>query len=238
MAASEIVREIKKAIIDAEGTVKLSDFYLTELKNNEQIQLAMPPEEVKARTSASFRTFNIIERGEVKIPKGEQLTDISWTGYLPGATMLMYGFTRAAAWQQPKEIIATFKRWREDGSKLKLLITQTPINLDVYIKAFDYEFSGGQGNVKYTINLIAAKEMKILTVEESDAQRKAKENSQNDLLTRATKSRTGMLIGNVRNLWELAQILSGNGGNWEAIGDLNGIDQPDVLDPSTWVIYM
>ena len=55
------------------------------------------------------------------------------------------------------------------------------------------------------------------------------------------KERTGILVGNlidINNMWTIAMILTGNGGNWETLSNKNGIDQPDYLDPGTWVINM
>ncbi|MBR1645789.1 MAG: hypothetical protein IJ685_03315 [Selenomonadaceae bacterium] len=110
------------------------------------LKFCMPPEEIRVRSSASFRSYNVIEAGEIKLPKGEQLTDISWRGTLPGAGMLMYPFVKHAAWDRPDELIKIIQRWRERGTKLKLLITQTPVNLDVYIKNFGFTAKGGMGD--------------------------------------------------------------------------------------------
>lgn len=240
MKLSGIVGDIKKVIVELEGKVTRSEVYLTNLENNEMIQLCMTPQEVKARTEASFRTFNVIERGEVKLPKGEQLTQVSWRGILPGARILLYPFVTHAAWEQPKEIIKVIRRWRTEGAKIRLLITQTPINMDMFIKSFDYEMSGGQGNYQYDIDFIAAKELKVLTVAEADeARAKAKENAENELKQRAAKkSKLGMRIGKINNLWNVAQILTGNGGNWDKLlGQNPHIKDPANLDPTDYVIW-
>lgn len=237
---SGLVSTAKKAIVEVEGKVTRSEFYLTNIETSESVQLCMIPESVKARSESNFRTFNIIERGEVKIPKGEQLTQISWNGILPGARILLYNFVNHAAWEQPIEIIKVFKRWREEGAKLKLLVTQTPVNMDVYIKSFDYTASGGQGNYEYSIDLIAAKELKILTVAEADEERaKTQENSLDELNRRAAmKSKLGMQVGKINNMWNIAQILTGNGGNWEQVLEQNPqISDPANLDPADYVIW-
>ena len=219
---------VKRAIIGLEGRVTRSEFYLTNLTNQEQIQLCMTPEEIKAKTETNFRTYNIIEKGEVKFPKGEKLTSLSWNGILPGANILASSFVTHAVWESPKELVKTIIRWREAGDKVKVLITQTPINMDVYIKDFDYKLSGGQGNIKYSLNLIAAKDVKIMTVEEADkARQAAKEQSAQELKNRAAmKSKTGARISKINNIWAITQIFTGNGGDWRKIADANGISDP------------
>lgn len=223
----------KRIMVESEGSVTRSEVYLNNLDNGESIQLCMTPEEIKARTESNFRSYSIVERGEVKIPKGEHLTQVSWRGILPGSRILLYNFVTHSAWEPPKEIISTIQRWRDENSKIKLLVTQTPINMDVYIKSFDYEASGGQGNYKYDIDFLAAKDLQILTVEEADAKRQQdEEKSQQALNSRVqNKSRLGMRISKFNNVWAITRILTGNGSmaDWEKIMDTNGIDDPTSL---------
>ena len=234
MEVSEIVRNIKLGLVDSEGRTSISEFQFTD-EDGEQLKLCMTPEEIRVKSNASFRSYNVVELGEIKIPKGEQLTNISWRGILPGAGMLLYPFIFHENWDRPLDLIKTFQRWREKGKRLKLLITQTPINLDVYIKSFDYTAKGGAGDYRYDIDLIAAKPLKVRTVTESDAQR-AQNNNSFDLLTRAAmKRKVGMYIGTLNTIWTVAQILRGNGGDWQSLLSQNGINSPDLLDPTTWI---
>ena len=143
---SGLARAAKLGLIDSEGRVERAEFYLTNLETEEEIQLCQIPESVRVKTTASFRSYNIVERGEIKLPKGEQLTQISWQGILPGAGVLLYPGITHAAWDNPEEIIRDLERWKSDGDKIKLLVTETPINLEVYVKDFGWEASGGMGN--------------------------------------------------------------------------------------------
>lgn len=225
---SGIAQAAKKGLILANGRVTRSAFYLTNLATGEMITLCMPPEVVKARTETNFRTWNIIEKGEVKLPKGERLTQLGWEGILPGANILAHNFVNLSAWEKPTGLVKTIVRWRENGDKIKVLITQTPINMTVYIKSFDYEMSGGQGNIKYDIEFIAAKEMKIMTVEEADQARQQEEQEKaQQLQERAAQNRTGEMVQQVDNAWELAQVITGNGGNWQDVAT-----QYDMTDPT------
>lgn len=238
---SGLAQAAKKALIDAEGRVTRSQIYFTNIETGEKVQLCMTPEQIKARTTASFRTYNIVERGEVKVPKGEHLTQVSWQGILPGAGMLLYPFVTHVAWESPVEVIKVFERWREDGAKLKLLITQTPINLEVYLKDFDCEASGGMGDYKYSIDLIAAKDLQILTVAEADARQNQQEEIRaNQLKTRArTKSKLGARISKINGLWAITKILTGKGsmGDWEQIQESYGIDDPTDFKQGDLIIW-
>lgn len=240
MIMPSLIQSIKRGIIDAEGAQKVSQVHITNLQTNEIIQLSMTPESIKVTSGASFRSYSIIERGEIKIPKGEELSTVSWRGIFPHAGVLLYNFVDLYHWERPEEITRALNRWRSSENKLKLLVTETPINSEFYLKDFDCEYSGGLGNVTYSINFIAAKELKILTVEEADAQRKsATDNLDFELRRRAsTKSKAGIYVGKLNNLYEIALLLCGDGSRWREIAERNGLQNPTDLDPSTYVMNL
>ena len=61
------------------------DIYFTEIETGARIALSMLPEKAKQKGSANFQTYDIINIGEVKIPKGTNLLTFSWNGTLPEA---------------------------------------------------------------------------------------------------------------------------------------------------------
>lgn len=241
MKLSGLAQEVKKALIDTEGRVTRSEVYFTNIETGEELRLSMTPEKIEASTAANFRTYNIVERGEVRLPKGEKLTQLKWQGILPGAGMLLYPFLTHDVWEPPLDLIKVFERWRTDGAKLKLLVTQTPFNLDVFIQSFDVEASGGMGDYKYNIGLTAAKDLQILTVAEADTRRQQLEETRaNQLNNRAAmKSTLGKRISEVNNIWAIVKILTGTG-SWsdvEKVSETYGLDDPTDFQPGDLIIW-
>lgn len=232
LAHSGLSGPLRSIVMNMLGKQERARFYLTHIESGEKFQFSMTPEEVNVKTSSSFRSFNVIEKGEVKIPKGEELTGVSWNGILPGENASSYKFIDKKSWREPKEIIKQLTRWRENGDKLKVLVTQTPINLDVYIRDFDSKYVGGQGNVKYTINLIVAKTMQVKTVEEVDAERKAAEEAQKNKLNErpAMKKNSETVIKASENFWTIAEAFLGGGSDWTSIFALNPTSSGDPTD--------
>ena len=205
---SGLAREVKKALIQSEGRITRSEIYLTNLETGEEIQFALTPDKVKIKTAAHFRTYNIIELGEIALPHGEQLMRISWQGILPGANMLLNPVVNADAYDNPQEVAKDLERFKSDGDKLRLLVTNTPLNLEVYIKNFDCTFEGGQGNITYDIDFLAAVDLVIRTVAEADAYR----NEQSQLKNRPRqKSKLGQQIKTVDDVYSAIKILTGRG---------------------------
>ena len=101
------------------------------------------------------------------------------------------------------------------------MITQTSINLNVYLQSFSSNPKGELGNVEYSISFIQAKDMLIKTVAEVDAEKNT-EKEQEELKERqAVKKPKSTVLQDSANLWTVAQQFTGDGGNWQNILDYN-----------------
>jgi len=214
-----------------------ADVYITDIDNGDSMQLSYVPEQISAMEAARFQSYNIIENGEVKVPKGTNLTKISWDGILPGEAMLNYSYIKFAAWEEPETIISRWNKWKEKGSRLNLMITQTAINLQVYLDSFSPKSKGSLGNIEYSISFVQAKDLFMRTVVEVNSENA---NTQADALKERPpmKKPQSVTIKPESTLWTIAQQFTGNGGNWQDIlaynvGRLAGVE---MATPGTRII--
>jgi hypothetical protein len=119
----------------------------------------MLPEEIRVQTGPIFQSYTIMAIGNVKLPYGEELTGFSWQGILPGKVRENDPFV--LEWRNPHEIQGIWSMYRARGKKLRLLVTETPINHDVYMGPYDVTYQGGHGDYYYSINLVEAKDLFI-----------------------------------------------------------------------------
>ena len=110
--------------------------YLTQLDTGTRIALPLTPEKVSDKREGTFISYNILNVGEVKIPNGEKLAQFSWNGILPGVSMLGMGIVSLFDWKPPRVMIGILDGWKKNRKKLRLLVTGTAINHDVYIQNF------------------------------------------------------------------------------------------------------
>ena len=98
------------------------DIYITEKESGTRIALSMLPEKVKRKASTKFQSYDIINIGEVKLPRGTKLLTFSWDGTFPGSGRKSYGFIKSHFWMEPKELESIFDQWRTDGTILILMV--------------------------------------------------------------------------------------------------------------------
>jgi len=138
------------------------DIYLTNLEGSSRIRFPVLPQSISVQNGSLFQDYNIMAKGEVKVPYGKSLTGFSWQGIFPGATRKTAPYIRW--WFAPEELIRQLEFYQTRGNKLQLMVTETSIAHDVYIQSFDGEYTGGVGDFNYSISFVNAKS---LTVRES-----------------------------------------------------------------------
>lgn len=136
------------------------DIYLTDLETNDSLRFPVLPEEVRATIGNQFASYQILGVGEIRVPGGVALDNISWSGFFPGENRKDAPYV--VEWTSPLEAY----KWIENckiqvgtPKKLRLLITETAINVDVYVDSFNKTYSGGYGDIGYDITLIQAKDL-------------------------------------------------------------------------------
>lgn len=199
------------------------DIYITDIKSGTRVALSMLPDTVKLNASGKFQSYDIINAGEIKIPKGQNLTDISWgKTTLPGAKRRNMSYIKRQHWRAPNEIINTFERWRKNGTRIKLMVTETVINHDVYLESFTVEAAGGTGDYEYSISFTEAKDMMVYTVSELGLQPKSATNSNVSSGTRPAppKANTYTVVGG-DTLWAIAKKFLGAGKRYMEIYNAN-----------------
>ena len=159
-------------------------------------------------------SYEILDLGEVDIPTGNNLGQISWSGTFPGT--LRKGrlpFLKGTI-QQPKTYINKLDTWKKKGTKLKLLVSGTTINYNVHCVKFVYRRSGGYGDVTYDIAFKQCRDVVIKTVKKKTTSSKNKAKS-------STTSTTSYKIKKGDTLWGISAKYLGKGSRWKEIYNLN-----------------
>ncbi len=199
------------------------DIYLTNLTTNDRLQFPMLPSEVSVKIAHQFATYSILRIGEVKIPSGTAPDSFSWNGILPGAARKGASYIRA--WQDPKAIYNWLNELRVKNDKpikARLLITETPINRDVYLSNFTAKPTGGYGDINYAITLVQAKDIIVRKSDKSVTPTPLKDTPPAENTQRpAPPTPKTYTVKKGDCLWKIAQQYYGNGADYTKIQAAN-----------------
>lgn len=139
------------------------DIYLTNQSTGERIHVPLLPDRLNAKSGATVVSFSILKTGEVKIPRGSQLTGYSWSGVFPGVNSARSLQSVVVDWAEPRRLIDLLHSWEQQGSTIRLMITDISVNLDTFIESFTWEWFGVD-DCAYTINLTQRRSLYVTTI--------------------------------------------------------------------------
>jgi hypothetical protein len=187
------------------------DIYITEINSGRKIQIPALPQEITCGADGRFATYDILKRGQINFPDGSNLDAVSWEAMFPGEARQNEPWIRS--WTSPQELDEILTGWRVNGAALKLVITDSNINIDCFIASYQPTYSGGFGDITYSITFT---EKKDLIVTSSTAKKTSSTSN------RTTKSQSETYtVKSVDCLWDIAQAHYGKGAEWKKIYNAN-----------------
>lgn len=196
------------------------DIQLTEVENGTS-KFIFPslPEEIKGSSQTNYQSYDILSYGTIKIPKGMEPDEISWDGIFFGEAKKNESIVKN--WIKPAECEKILKNWQEKGTVLRLMVTETNINLDVTISKFTCKEYGGYGNIEYSIEFLQYKYLKVYTTDELKITKFVKKTVTRPA-SAAPANKGSYTVRSGDNLWSIARkYYGGSGSDWNKIYDAN-----------------
>lgn len=178
------------------------------------------PEKVTGKQATKYQSFDIISQGTVKVPRGTDVTEITWEGEFFGPQFKKSAVVKKNHWQDPVQCVNILTQFMKDETVLNLIVTETWINLDVTISSFQPVAYGAFGNIKYSITFVQKKPLEIYTTNElkiAEFVKKVKPR----LEPEPKPSGSSYTVVSGDTLWGIASKKLGSGAKWTQIYDAN-----------------
>ena len=191
------------------------DIYIKETEGTREMRIPWLPDKVKCQSNGTrMITFDILDQGEVDIPSGSNLSSFSWESYFPGEGHKDLPFLRGS-WQNPKKYQTILSEWRANGTPLRIIMTGSPINHDVYLYDYNVEYESGYGDYYYDIIFKHRRGIKVVSTVVATEEKKSTSSSGSGGAARTHTVKTG------DTLWALAQKYYSSGAKYGTIYNAN-----------------
>ncbi|MEF3302392.1 LysM peptidoglycan-binding domain-containing protein [Paenibacillus sp. GYB003] len=186
------------------------------------------PTEIGIRRERGFETFQIINLGEIDVPHGEKIKEISFSSFFPAEADLSY--CRYENIPDPQQTMNQLNTWMSERQPLRLMITPSEVNVLVIIASHNSTFRANEpGDVYFDLTFRTWKDYQIRSVAELSGGASAAE-ARPDLkpVPKTYTVRSG------DTLWAIAKLNFGSGSRWRDIYDLNAAvigPNPDLISP-------
>lgn len=211
---------------------------LTEIwiKTNEKaIRLPVIPSEFERVIDASYDTNAIIGLGDVAVLTSNGLAQLSLSSFFPNQE---YSFNEYSNVPKPYDLVKYFKEWKNKGTVVRVILTGTDINQEMYITNFSYGERDGTGDVYYNMDLLEYRPITIPVITESNSnntQNTSRPADTNNKSNSSNKQKTHKVVkGDC--LWDIAQKYYGKGSLYPKIKEANKSKYPSLAKNN--VIYV
>lgn len=185
-------------------------FTLMDPSTKKTLIFTVTPEELEVTQGARTVNYSHVMIGDSEVPRGTVPVTFSFSGILPSENI---NIPRLESNASANTVINQIKTWQKaDRKKLKLIITKTPWNIDVFIQDFTTSYSGNL--ITFSITLKEFRSMVVPHTKQKVVKRPAPKKQP------AKKARV-YTVKKGDNLWNIAKKYTGKGIRWKEMWAIN-----------------
>ena len=205
--------------------------------DNDKIRFPVVPSSIGVNRSNNIDTQAVIKLGEVPIFNGTSLKTIELTSFFPNQE---YSFCDYTGFMKPYEFSDKIQKWMYEGKPLRIIVTDSPTNMQCLIQQFDTAEQDGTRDLYFTLNLLEYRPIEVPNLSNNN-QSNNSNNSQN--ISRPSENNDSSNSNQQKihkvvkgdSLWAIAQKYYGNGSLYPKIKEANKTKYPSLAKSN--VIY-
>ena len=193
--------------------------------DTDKIRFPVVPSSIGVSRSNNIDTQSVLKLGEVPIFNGTSLKTIELTSFFPNQE---YSFCDYAGFMKPYEFSEKIQRWMYQGTPVRIIITDSPTNMQCLIQQFDTVEQDGTRDLYFTLNLIEYRPIEIPIIKIDTNTSNASNNTTRP--TEQTNNTTQKVHKVVKgdSLWAIAQKYYGKGSLYPKIKEANKSKYPSL----------
>lgn len=120
--------------------------------DGERFVIPVTPKTYKVETEQNNRVVDILDTGEAQLFGNRKLKRLSFSCFFPQPNH-SYPFV-VGDMMDPSECVSLLEKWKEGKKAVRVIITESPVNLMMAIKSFDYREQDGSRDIYYELKFI------------------------------------------------------------------------------------
>lgn len=205
------------------------EYWLSWQNNTDRLRLPVVPAELTITRPNTNTTVNINDLGDLKLIGKTGLATINLESFFPARE---YPFCQYAGFPAPYDCIALIEKWQASSKPIRLIVTETPLNIALAIESFEYGEKDGTGDVHFTLS---CEEYRFTPpAQKAEEQKPTGATIAPPAATRACKdvpAGTEYIVKKGDTLWLIAKKQTGNGANYTAIAKKNNLANASLIQP-------
>ena len=133
--------------------------------DNDKIRFPVVPPSIGVNRSNNIDTESVIKLGEVPIFNGTSLKTIEFTSFFPNQE---YSFCDYTGFMKPYEFSEKIQKWMYEGKPLRVIVTDSPTNMQCLIQQFDTVEQDGTRDLYFTLNLLEYRPIEVPNLSNSN----------------------------------------------------------------------
>ena len=192
--------------------------------DNDKIRFPVVPSSIGVNRSNNIDTESVIKLGEVPIFNGTSLKTIEFTSFFPNQE---YNFCDYTGFMKPYEFSEKIQKWMYEGKPLRVIVTDSPTNMQCLIQQFDTVGQDGTRDLYFTLNLLEYRPIEVPNLSNSSSSSSSDNLARpSEEITNNTQKTHKVVKGDC--LWDIAQKYYGKGSLYPRIKEANKTKYPSL----------
>ena len=205
--------------------------------DDDKIRFQVVTPSIGEKRSNNIDTESVIKLGEVPIFNGTSLKTIEFTSFFPNQE---YSFCDYAGFMKPYEFSEKIQKWMYEGKPLRIIVTDSPTNMQCLIQQFDTVEQDGTRDLYFTLNLLEYRPIEVPNLSSSNTSSNSN-NTQNTsrpnkVSTNSSNQQKTHKVVKGDTLYDIAKKHYGNGNLYTKIKEANKTKYPSLADSN--IIYV